>query len=220
MKIKTLIFSAALLAGIRGAQAQGNILGYAAVTVPSGFSLMANPLSSGLTNGANEIGLLIEGEIIHTWNGTGFDSFSYDPAAGGWLDAQSQPAAPPMLPPGQGFFFFNPGPPTNVVFSGRISPGPGSTIGMELPSGYSLLASLVPAAVNDISSAPVNLPLVDDMLVLTWAGSTYVSTSYDHSIAGWVDANLVPKPAPSYSIGQSFFVFNPGPALAWNQTLP
>ena len=33
-----------------------NIVGYATVTVPPGFSILANPLSAGATNGAAEIG--------------------------------------------------------------------------------------------------------------------------------------------------------------------
>jgi len=191
------------------------------VTFPSGLSLAANPLSAGLTNGANEIGLLIDGETISTWNGLGFETYAYHQVSNSWSDGGAHPTSAPSLPPGKGFFFFNPGPTTNITFKGLLTPGPGVTNAIQLQRGYSLVGSMVPATVTNITSAPVNLPLIDGMIVVTWSGSNYVYTSYDSGFGGWVDANYAPVPAPSYSTGQGFFLFNPqrGPAV-WVQSLP
>ena len=194
-------------------------MGYAAVAIPGGISLMANPLNAGLTNGANEIGLLVDGETIVTWNGLGFDSYTYSLNLAGWIDASSQPTTAPSLPPGKGFFFFNPGPATNITFTGLIVPSPGTTNRVTLLPGYSLVGSPLPATVANITSAPVSVPLIDDMQILTWNGTNYVFSSYDSALGGWVDANFRPTAAPSYKLGQGFFIFNPGPAVTWAQSL-
>ncbi len=213
-----------MLAGALACRGQTNvgstsIVGYATVSIASGFNLMANPLSAGVTNGANEIGLFIDGERILTWNGHGFDEFDYT-SLGGWMDAQSQRIAPPALPPGRGFFLFNPGPATNWVFEGLIVPSPGSTNSIMLTSGYSLVGSPLPASVTAVTSPPVDLPLIDGMLILTWNATNYVYSSFDSGFGGWVDANLKPKAAPSCTVGQGFFIFNPGPPVVWEQSLP
>jgi hypothetical protein len=220
MRIKGIACLAALATGVASARAQSNVVAYATVTFPSGLSLAANPLSSGLTNGANEIGLLIDGEKIFTWNGVGFDSYIYQAGSDTWTDDNSHLTSPPMLPPGKGFFFFNPGPATNITFQGLLTPFPGSSKSIALPPGYSLLGSMVPATVTNVTSAPVSLPLIDGMIILTWNGSGYVYHGFDSGFGGWVDANLSPAPAPSYSLGEGFFIFNPGPTATWVQSLP
>jgi len=86
-----------------------------------------------------------------------------------------------------------------------------------------MIGSPLPANVTNISSAPVSLPLIDSMQVLTWnnATSKYAYSSFDSTLGGWIDANLSPITAPGYSIGQGFFFFNPGNQVAhWNQSLP
>ena len=198
-----------------------NIVGYATVPLPAGYSLLANPLSAGATNGANEIGLTITGEQILTWNGKGFNYVAYDPTTVGWEDINFNPSVPPSLPPGTGFFFFNPNSATNVTFVGQVVPGPSSTNFLTLPSGYSLVGSPLPASVTNISSAPVSLPLVTGMQILTWNGSGYVYSAYDPTTVGWEDINFNPTTAPTYSIGQGFFFFNPNPTSTnWSQSLP
>jgi len=199
-----------------------NIVGYATVTLPAGYSLIANPLSAGATNGANEIGLQINSEQILTWNGAGFNFVTYDNTLGGWLDANFNAAQAPSLPPGKGFFFFNPASTaTNFTFVGQVVPSPGTNNAntLSMGPGYSLVGSPLPANVTNISSAPVSLPLVNSMQILTWNGTNYVFSSYDSALGGWVDANFRPTAAPSYKLGQGFFIFNPGPAVTWAQSL-
>ena len=114
MRTKALLSVAAIAASAITAMAQSsvyslNIVGYATVTVPAGYSLLANPLSAGVTNGANEIMAPIDSEQILTWNGTGFNYVSYDSGFGGWIDANFTAKAAPSYSIGQGFFFYNPG---------------------------------------------------------------------------------------------------------------
>jgi hypothetical protein len=220
MRRQIILSLVALLEGLTPATAQTNVVAYATVTFPSGFSLAVNPLSNGVTNGANEIGLVIDGEQIFTWNGSGFDTYAYNLTSNSWSDGASSLTVAPSLPPGRGFFFFNPGPSTNIVFSGRITPFPGSSNSIPLATGYSLVGSLLPASVTNITSAPINLPLIDGMIILTWNGTGYVYSLFDSGLGGWTDVNLQPTLAPAYSLGQGFFTFNPGPPMTWVQSLP
>jgi hypothetical protein len=228
MRTKALLSVAAIAASAISAVAQNvyslNIVGYATVPLLPGYNLVANPLSAGVTNGANELGLTIESEQILTWSGTGFNYVSFDSGFGGWIDANFAASHPPSLPPGTGFFFYNPGATTtNFTFVGQVVPNPSSTNNLSLKAGYSLIGSPLPAAVTDISAAPVSLPKIDSMQVLTWDNTTskYVYTAYDSGFGGWIDANFAAKPAPSYAIGQGFFFYNPQPTAAnWAQSLP
>ena len=197
-----------------------NIVGYVNVQVNSGYSLLANPLSAGVTNGANEIMTPIDGEVILTWAGSAYNYVSYDTGFGGWIDAGYNPTVPPTLPPGKGFFINNPGASTTVTFVGQVVPNPGVTNTITLNSGYNLVGSAVPATVTDITAAPVSLPLIDGMVLLQWAGSAYVYSSYDTGFGGWIDAGYNPKAAPGYSVGSGFFINNPGAPAAWKQYLP
>src|SRR6266700_1270057 len=127
-----------------------NIVGYAKVNIPAGYSLLANPLSAGVTNGANEIMPIIDGELILTWNNVTkkFNQTGYDSGFGGWVQADGTTASvPPSLPPGKGFFFNNPNGPTNGTFVGQVVPSPGAANAnqLALPTGYSLIGSPLPA---------------------------------------------------------------------------
>jgi len=228
MRTKALLSVAAIAASAVTAMAQSsvyslNIVGYATVTIPSSYSILANPLSAGATNGANEIMPIIDGEIILTWTGTKYNQTGYDSGFGGWVGANGTTASvPPSLPPGQGFFFFNPGPATNVTFVGQVVPNPGSTNTTALTAGYNLLGSAIPATVAQITNAPVNLPVIDGMIILEWnaAGQKYAQTGFDSGFGGWVGPDgTTASVAPAYAIGQGFFLFTPT-AASWKQSLP
>jgi len=226
MRTKALLSVAAIAASAVSAMAQSNvyslnIVGYATVTIPAGYSILANPLSVG-TNGANEIMAPIDGEQILTWNNatSSYNSVSYLPAFGGWVDDNLAAANPPSLPPGVGFFFKNPNAATNITFVGQVVPGPSSTNSTLLLAGYSMVGSALPANVSDISTAPVSLPLIDGMQVLTFDGVKYNGASYLPAFGGWVDDNLASIPAPGYKIGEGFFFKNPNATSTWKQSLP
>jgi hypothetical protein len=225
MRTKALLCAAVLAVGAIAAVAQSNvyslnIVGYVNVNVPGGYSLLANPLSAGVTNGANEIMTPLDGEQILTWNGAGYDYVSFSSIFGGWIDINLNPANPPSLPPGKGFFFFNSGAATTVTFVGQVVPSPGVTNTTTIPSGYSLVGSALPASVTDITAAPVSLPVLDGEQVLQWNGAGYNYASYSTIFGGWIDINLNPISAPPYSVGSGFFLFNSGAPASWSQSLP
>jgi hypothetical protein len=235
MRTKALLSVAAIAASAISAMAQSNvyslnIVGYATVAVPPGYSILANPLSAGTRNGADEIMPIIDGELILTWSGSKFTQVGYDAGNGGWVQADdATPATPPALPPGTGFFFFNPlTTATNFTFVGQVVPGPSSTNTTTLVPGYNLIGSALPAslttAAGGVTNTPISLPAIDGMLILTWnsATSKYVQTGYDLGNGGWVQADdATPSVVPPYTIGEGFFYFNPlTTAAAWPQSLP
>ena len=111
MRTKALLCAAFVAAGAISAVAQQNvyslnIVGYVNVNVPVGYSLLANPLSAGVTNGANEIMPVVPDSQFLTWNGAGFDAVQYSSLFNAWVNpATLDPANPPQLPPGKGFFY-------------------------------------------------------------------------------------------------------------------
>jgi hypothetical protein len=227
MRTKALLSVAAIAASAVTAMAQSsvyslNIVGYATLNLPAGYSLLANPLSAGATNGANEIMPIIDGEIILTWTGLKYQQTGYDSSFGGWVGADgTTPSVPPSLPPGHGFFFFAPAA-TNITFVGQVVPNPGSTNTTALTAGYNLVGSAIPATVPQITNAPVKLPVIDGMIILQWNAATqkYAQTGFDSSFGGWVGADgTTPSVAPPYAIGQGFFLFAPS-ASSWSQSLP
>lgn len=217
MKAAALIYLITLTAGLSTSPGQDTNL---SVSIASGWNFLANPLSTGTTNGANEIMSPFDGEVIVTWDGARVSYVTYDSGFAGWVDVSDNPSVPPSLPPGKGFALFNPGPMTTLTFTGRMLPAPGTTNSISLPSGYSLLGSLLPATVTNITSAPVSLPIIDGMQILTWTGTGYDYSSYDSGFGGWIGSDFSPKPAPAYTVGQGFFFYNPGPPSTWEQFAP
>jgi hypothetical protein len=225
MRTKALVCAALCAVGAISAVAQNvyslNIVGYVNVNAPVGYSLLANPLSGGTTNGANEIITppIADSQFL-TWNGAGFDAVQYSSIFQGWINpATLAPAQPPQLPPGKAFFFYTPTA-TTLTFVGQVVPNPGATNNLPLPVGYSMVGSPMPVAATDITAAPAWLPVVADMQVLKYNGAGFTAAQYSSIFQGWIDpATLAPVAAPSYAVGEGFFFYTPT-ATTWSQWLP
>jgi len=232
---KALLCAAALAAGAVTSMAQNvyslNVVGYVNVTAPAGYSILANPLSAGVTNGANEIMPITDGEVILTFTGGHYNYFGYDSGNGGWIDANANPTTPPTLPPGQGFWYLNPGATAQTItFVGQVTPSPGVTNSMSLPAGYSLVGTPMPVGgslplVTGTGNPPVagaiNMPIIDGMVLLPFVSGHYQYKGYDSGNGGWIDENANGIAAPTISVGQGFFYLNPtAGAVNWLQALP
>src|SRR5262245_22309005 len=155
MRTKALLAAALLAAGVATSMAQSsnvyslNIVGYVNVSAPAGNTILANPLDKDGTNSANKIftygaNVLPDGTIISTWTGYSYDSTTYDASLGidpgNWYDSNLNAKAPPLLPPGKGFFINLPTAYTNT-FTGNTIPGPASTNTVSVPAGNQLVGS-------------------------------------------------------------------------------
>ena len=200
---KTLLVAAgALAAGIISSQAQvysQNVVGYANVGTPtSGHEyLITCPFAIGTSNGVNEVfgSSLPTATGLFIWNGTGYNTYVYDPTdpdglgAGApvwYLGDDSTPAIPlPTVPVGQGFYLIPAGPLTNT-FAGAVAVNVGTSNIMSLPTpGHEyLVAPVVPyggAVTNGNNSTGGanlnNLPTATSLLF--WTGTSFTTALYD-----------------------------------------
>ncbi len=222
MRTKTLLAAAAIIAaGVASSQAQSNvyslnIVGYVNKVINPGYNLIANPLSSG-TNGVDNVIVVPDASIVVTFDGVAYDSRYID--TGAWLkSSDDSPTTAPTVPPGRGFFFFNPNPAFTNTFVGSVVPSPGATNTLSLPPGYSLVGSVLPVA-GAATAAPVGVPAIDACIIVTFDGIAYDSRYLD--TGAWLkSSDDSPTSDHNLTVGQGFFYFNPGLAAPWTHTLP
>jgi hypothetical protein len=217
-----------------------NIVGYVNVATPNGFTFLANPLSAGVTNGANEV-LPNTGSLdtceIHEWTGTGFkvsvfDSLTDDTTTG-FTDRNGNPVPPPPLTSGKGWFFNNQvgAALTNVTFVGNVRTG---TNNLTLPVSAHTTAAGSPLPLAGGISSVLGLTNPGGALdtceihkaVINGAGSiTGYSVSVfdsltDDTTTGFTDRNGNPITQPTINIAQGFFFNNQtATPVTWTQVL-
>lgn len=236
MRTKTLLLAvAALAAGLATSSAQvfsQNIVGYANVPVPSGLSILCNPLQAGVSNGLNTEVIspsqLQDSYTFTFWTGTGYTSAQYfnngDGLGNDWFDPNTFAVLPtPIVPPGQAWFVQNPLGSNYFTFVGAVTPSPGVTNQIPLPSGLSFIASELPIA-TPVTDSSMNMTLIDSITLLTWNGTAFDSAQYFNNGDGlgdnWFDPNtFAVLSTPTLKIGQGFFYQNPLASNYWTQYL-
>jgi hypothetical protein len=201
MRTKALLLSAALFAaGLTTSTAQTvysvNAVGYVNLSLPAGYSMIANPLTT--TN--NTIGALLTDlpnfSNLLQWTGSGFNVATF--AFGAW----DQPNIP--LAPGGGAFV-NLGSAHTITFVGEVMQG---SLTNPVPVGYSIRSSQVPQSGGVTTTLGLSqLGNFDNLL--KWTGSGY--TVYTWAFGAWDPSE------PSFNVGEAFFL-NVGAALNWNRT--
>jgi len=239
---------AALAAGVATSMAQNvyslNIVGYANVPIPVGFTYHSNPFNTGVTNGANEVipnvgdGInttVLDGTEIHEWTGTGFrvsvmDSLTADTTTG-FTDRNGSPVPIPVLGSGKGYLINNPNASNNVTYVGTVRTGtnvltfPGNP--HPYASGSPLPLAGTPFDLGWTNGPPdgiTGLGPVDGVEIQTLVrapngqGAGYLVRVFDSltvdTTTGFTDRNGNPQPAPQIAVGQGFFVNNPNASTA------
>lgn len=219
MRTKTLLLAAAAaVAGIASLQAQSNVysvnvVGYVNVTIPAGFSLIANPLNSSDNTVSNLFHAADpQGATVFTWNGSFFAGNRLDDFGGGWAN----PAE--ALPPGKGFFVNTATAFTNT-FVGEVLTG---NLTNSLPAGYSLVSSKVPQAgfVQDLG-----LAATPGDTIFMWNGTFFAAIRLDDFGGGWPSVapfTVDPVKGPQIGVAQSFFYQSADGSATWvrNFTIP
>jgi len=181
-----------------------NAVGFVKVTVPAGFTIIANPLNNTAPNGntvSNLFPSIPDGTTIYKFNGTGYIINSAavippDPAI--WDDDNM------TLVPGEGAFIKNGGTtPFDVVFVGDVMQG---SLSNALPAGFSLKSSQVPqsAPLSDSDAVATNdlgFPAADGDTIYLFRNGAYV-------IDSWIGAgaNVWDPDIPTPNVGEGFFV--------------
>jgi hypothetical protein len=121
------------------------------------------------------------------------------------------------LPPGEGFFFSNPGGDTTVTFVGEVPQGNlASTIGPL----YGFYSSIVPQSTG---LTTIGFPSANDMIFTRWSAmsqSYFGALTYfdvgDPAVNGWYDGDTKVDPTPN--VAEAFLLYNPGGAAQWTRT--
>jgi len=196
MRTKTLLAAAAILAaGLASSLAQSNVyslnvVGYANVSLPAGFTIIGNPLQ-GTNNGINTVLPNVPlGTLLYKYN-NGFGSPAEFAGVGvGWDVNQT-------LAPGEGAFIQVPSA-TTVTFVGEVIQGNTTN---SMPSGFSLRASKVPQQAG--LTSVLGFPAVAGDLIYFFNKNTQSYTGGIYESAG---GNLWDPSEPAPEVGQGFWV--------------
>lgn len=232
MRTKALLLTAALTAvGAASMNAQvysANAVGYVNLSLPAGYSIIANPLN-GTNNNLNTILPLAEANdftTIFRWNPSiqnYRDAIIYELGAGGWGTSDADPNAL-VLNPGEGFWIQPEGPtPLNVTFVGEVPQG---DLSAPIAGGmrYTIAGSPVPQALplgSTGEAGTLEFPADDFDTVFRWnaAIQQYRDASIYEVGAGWGSADPTVTPAgPVINVGEGFWVFKEEPARPWTRT--
>jgi hypothetical protein len=208
MRTKALLCAAAVAAGAVSAMAQTsnvyslNVVGYVNVAIPSGYSLIANPLDAGDNSVSNLFNNLssapgFPGSAVYAWNGSFFAQNQLDQFGGGWANPTQS------FPPGSGFFIQNvSGGPVTNTFVGTVEQG---ALTVPLPIGYSVVSSKVPQS-GFVADLGLNATPGD--AIYMWNGQYFVQIQLDQFGGGWPQVTgftVDNVKGPLVNIGQSFF---------------
>jgi hypothetical protein len=141
----TLLCAAALAAGVTASMAQSNvyslnIVGYANVPTPAGYTFQSNPFEAAPSDAATNVianpntaqGGSYSGpwdsSDIQVWNGAGFTLYFFDSettdTTTGFLDNHGNPVTPPALASGLGYLIDNlQGVSNNITYVGTVRTG-------------------------------------------------------------------------------------------------
>jgi len=221
MKTKTLLIAAAALAvGVISSQAQvysQNIVGYANVTIPAGYTLLTMPVSPNSSNNIEAVlPSLTSADVVLVWNGGGYN-VDYFNGPGDWYNGNDfTPIPQPSLPPGAGFFYQNnTGQTKTNTFVGNVQ----LTNTVTLPAGYTLVGSTAPVG-GSIESTNFNIHFTSADTVLIWNGGGY-NVDYFNGPGDWYNGNdFTPIAVPTLNVGQGFFYQNnTGQTTNWVQNV-
>jgi chitodextrinase len=179
-----------------------NVVGFAKVSVPSGYSILANQF----VPATNKVSAVLAGVP----GGTSLSKFrpvtgdfsinNYDPIFQEWLDPNQ------TFGNGDAGFILNPT--TNaftVTFHGQVPQG---LLTLGMPAGYSMLASLLPQ--GGLIQSQLGFPGASGDTVFLYRNGRYRTSQYDPLLGGW-------DFEPNVNVGEGFFLFKTG-ATNWTRS--
>lgn len=197
MRTNSLLLAAALVAGgaitsVAQTVYSVNAVGYVNLTIPVGFSMIANPLNT--TN--NAITSLMpappEDTTIYKWTGTSYAITAY--SFGTWDNPNF------TLNPGEGCFI-NAATAFTNTFVGEVMQG---SLTNSIPVGFSMRSSIVPQAG---SATDLGLIVPEDTTVYKYNNVGGNFSVYSYSFGSW-------DSVPSFNVGEAFWI-NSVTATSW-----
>lgn len=219
MRTKALLLAAAVMAvGAGTSMAQvysANAVGYVNVSLPAGFSIIANPLNN-TNNSLNTIlGSAPNQAVVYRFNTTtmGYQSSTKLPV--GWSQNF-------VFDPGEGFFI-RLAAPLNVTFVGEVPQG---NLSNPLVGGnaFQIKSSQVPQALPLGRPTAVNPTLgfpaapTDRVWLYANPPGQYVAYNFNAAI-GWIGSNNNGGDGPTIPVATGFFLQKTGAASqSWDRT--
>ena len=197
MRTKTLLLTAALsAAGVIASMAAGvtsvNVVGYINVTVPPGFSFIANQLVASNDKISSLISAPPTGTVVYTWDG-GFVANAFNQFGDNHWDNDDLP-----LGPGTGALIYNPDSKDfKVTFVGEVKQG---TLTTAINNGFQFVSSQVPQ--EGTLSALGYTPSTGDVFY-KWDGGFSADTYNSFGDNSWDSGT-----EPSLKVGQSALYFS------------
>ena len=192
MRTKTLLLTAIVGAlGFTAAQAQVysvNAVGYVNKSIPSGFSIVANPLNNGDNKVSDVFGANPGALTVYRFGDNGFSINSYD------TDFEEWSSPDDTINPGEGFFVNNGGDASTVTFVGEVPQG---DLSNSLPAGFSIRSSQVPQAGK--LGADLGFPVDEAVTVYQFGANGYSISSFDADFEEW-------DSEPTVGVAEGFWV--------------
>lgn len=210
MRTKTTLLTAALgLAAAAATQAQVysvNAVGYVNLSIPAGFSIIANPLNAADNTVAKLFVAPPDQTTIYTFDNAS-SQYTVDIFEFGAWDTTTT-----VLAPGQGFFINNQSSAAFVnTFVGEVPQGTASApLTTAVPAGFSILSSQVPQ--SGALDTVLGFPDVEGTIVYFFNNATSQYDVYTYEFGQWDTPPGPPVPA----VGQGFFVSAPS-ASTWSR---
>jgi hypothetical protein len=178
-----------------------NVIGYAAVSLPPGFSMIANPFDSPATV-SDLFKNWPEGTSVNRFDTRQFRLVENIIKAGKWADPNEK------LLRGAGAIFFNPTSDyKSASFVGDVCQG---NLSAPIPSGFSLRGSLVPQAGNLVED--LGFPITEGDVIHLFDRERQKYSLHPYTADKW------PAGHPVIGIGEAFWVAKTE-SRNWTQTL-
>ena len=178
-----------------------NVIGYASVTLPPGFSMIANPFISSTNRVAEIFQNWPDGTTLNKFDTRFFRLAENAVKQGVWTNPGEK------LEPGEGAIFFNPTSDyKNISFVGEVNLG---HVSMPIPSGFSMRSSLVPQAGN---LEEMGFPIGEGDVVHLFDRDRQKYVLYPYENGKWISG------APIVSFAESFWIAKTEPGT-WSKSL-
>ena len=183
-------FSFRFYRGISGGLASKSILGYASVTLPPGFSMIANPFNAA----SNRVGALFpelaDGTTLSKFDTSLFRLTNNSVKGGQWTNPNE------AFVPGEGAIIFNPTTDFKTInFVGDVSQG---RLTNPIPAGMSIRSSLVPQPGR--LNPDLDFPIAEGDVVHMFDRDQQKYIIHPYSAKGWE------REAPVVGVGESFWI--------------
>lgn len=205
MRTKTLLLTAALaMASVATSMAQVysvNIVGYVNLTIPLGFSMIADQLKNSPDNKITTVlPAPLENTEIYKFVGGNYKVLTF---LGGAWESEDAANLDLTLGSGEGAFINSPAL-TTATFVGEVYTG---TVNVPVARNFSIISSAIPQT-GKLQTALGFAPVENDE-VYKWTGSAFNVYSY---LGGAWESEAADGPEPGFNVGEAFFLNSAGAA--------